>query len=214
MVQPLSYWDDYYQTQKETSFFNPSQFAVFVLDEMKERTLIYDIGCGNGRDSFFFAQAGHCVIGIDKSNMAIEKCRTIESMLLRKFSLDTNFINMSLEAALTDDQLVKHKRFLPRLVYSRFFLHAITDEEERGFLKLVACLCHTGDMLAVEFRTVRDSMQKKITQNHYRRFLNSLDTVERLAQHGFKPNYFIEGFGFAKYHEDDAYVARCILEKR
>jgi hypothetical protein len=33
-------------------------------------------------------------------------------------------------------------------------------------------------------------------------------------EHGFDVTYAVEGFGFAKYKQDDAYVARMLLTRR
>jgi hypothetical protein len=33
------------------------------------------------------------------------------------------------------------------------------------------------------------------------------------VQHGFRVRYAVEGYGFAKYRDDDAYVARSIVER-
>ena len=44
----------------------------------------------------------------------------------------------------------------PRVVYARFFLHAITEREEESLLDLAAAICEPDDLLAVEYRTIRD----------------------------------------------------------
>jgi hypothetical protein len=40
--------------------------------------------------------------------------------------------------------------------------------------------------------------------------------MAKLHHSGFAVDYYVEGFGFAKYKADDAYVARvvCSVEKR
>jgi hypothetical protein len=62
-----------------------------------------------------------------------------------------------------------------------------------------------------EYRTVRDVRQAKVTGQHYRRFIDPAAFQLRAAQHAFSVQYAVEGFGFAKYEQDDAYVARCLL---
>src|SRR5215207_813088 len=59
----------------------------------------------------------------------------------------------------------------PRIVYARFFVHAITEAEEESLLDLAAEITDPGDLLAVEYRTVRDSSGAKVTETHYRRFV-------------------------------------------
>jgi hypothetical protein len=68
--------------------------------------------------------------------------------------------------------------------------------------------------MGVEYRTIRDSNGAKETDAHFRRFLNPADFQYAAAQHGFRVRYAVEGYGFAKYRQDDAYVARCLLERR
>lgn len=74
MFETHSYWDKYYAGKKVTNFLLPSQFAVFVLGELSQPSVIYDIGCGRGRDALFFTQAGHTVFGVDSSSIAVRKC--------------------------------------------------------------------------------------------------------------------------------------------
>jgi hypothetical protein len=82
-----------------------------------------------------------------------------------------------------------------------------------AFLELATALTEPGDLLAVEYRTVRDAVGVKVTGDHYRRFVMPANFEARALAHGFAVRYAVEGFGFAKYQEDDAYVARTLLEK-
>jgi len=47
-----NYWDHYYQKKK--SIFTNSDFSKFVNTYLTENSSIIDLGCGDGRDSFFF----------------------------------------------------------------------------------------------------------------------------------------------------------------
>ena len=71
----------------------------------------------------------------------------------------------------------------------------------------------SGDILALEFRTSRDEFLSKVTESHYRRFINPLAVVAKGNHLGFSCEYFVEGFGYAKYKSDDAHVARIIFRK-
>ena len=46
-----SYWNKYYS--KKLGVQEPSSFAVYVLKMMSDGDSILELGCGNGRDSFF-----------------------------------------------------------------------------------------------------------------------------------------------------------------
>lgn len=67
--------------------------------------------------------------------------------------------------------------------------------------------------MAAEFRTIRDAQQAKVTAEHYRRFVNPLVFMANANTAGFATDYFVEGFGYAKYKDDDAHVARCLMRK-
>jgi tRNA G46 methylase TrmB len=50
-----NYWNIFYKNKNILSKLNfPSQFAVFTLSEKQNENTVIEIGCGNGRDSFFF----------------------------------------------------------------------------------------------------------------------------------------------------------------
>lgn len=203
------YWQSYYSGQRTLVTPLPSQFAVFIAGEMHQQHEVFDIGCGGGRDSLFFGANSHVVTGVDGSEAAIEKCRE----LAQKAGLaDTRFVC----SPVTSDELASvaaPSAGLPVLVYARFFLHAITDEEEERFFRLARALTSGGGKLAVEFRTMRDVAQEKVTASHYRRFIDPIFFNARALKFGFSARYFVEGFGFAKYKNDDAHVARFIFER-
>lgn len=67
-------WDKIYE--KDTSFFGekPSDFAISCYHHMKDRAkAILELGCGQGRDSLFFASKGIKVKALDYSRFAIEQ---------------------------------------------------------------------------------------------------------------------------------------------
>jgi len=67
-------WDKIYK--KDNSFFGdtPSDFAVSCYDTMKKSAkTILELGCGQGRDSLFFASKGIKVKALDYSCFAIEQ---------------------------------------------------------------------------------------------------------------------------------------------
>ena len=49
----INYWDTYYKNNKK---IKESSFARFVIKKIDKNSKIIDIGCGNGRDSFFFSK--------------------------------------------------------------------------------------------------------------------------------------------------------------
>ena len=115
LIYKKSYWDNFY---KKNHIIKESNFANFVLKKIKKKTLV-DIGCGNGRDTFFFLKKGIKALGIDFSKTAIKKNN---SFISDKFIL----------ANICKDN-IKIKKF--DYIYARFFLHTINYKEENRFLK-------------------------------------------------------------------------------
>jgi SAM-dependent methyltransferase len=202
------YWDDYYAGAVDDRIPLPSQFAVFVAGELDRAHQIVEFGCGTGRDAIFLASRGHQVVGVDASAQAI---KTSEARA-RAAAVDVSFL-----AGRVDDTAwagrLPHPD-MPRVIYARFFVHAITDAEEEAFLDVAASLSRPGDRLAVEYRTIRDASGARVTQQHYRRYVSPATFQARAATRGFGVEYAVEGFGFAKYQQDDAYVARTLLVRQ
>jgi len=208
----IKYWNDYYKNDSgRTLRYIPSQFAVFVASEIGcENYNIVEIGCGNGRDSLFFDRHNFNVVAVDQSESAIELCK----------SYSGNSVNF-LCASVDSDDLVQNVNNLVSqfdcdkkvCVYGRFFIHALSDEDNVCFLEKSKKIieCNSGGYLSLEFRTKNDLFGHKLTKHHYRRYINFSDFVEKCEDIGYSVEYAIEGQGMAKYKEDDAYVGRCIL---
>ncbi|KLI64933.1 class I SAM-dependent methyltransferase [Aurantiacibacter marinus] len=203
-----NYWNTYYADAADRAAPRvPSQFAAFLATELgASDPLIVDVGCGNGRDSHFFANCGFRVIGVDGSESAIADCK---SHIGNKENID--FIC----ADLADEHLSAtiNEAAGGRLVvlYARFFLHAITEEQEARFFDLANAICGASGAIAVEFRTNRDQDLSKVTATHFRRFVEPLGFLRRANLAGYTAEYHAEGFGYAKFRDDDAHVARFVL---
>ena len=201
------YWDEYYAARATTRRPLPSQFATFVAGELDRPHHVIELGCGNGRDSIFFSSFGHEVIGVDGSGAAVAASSHLAEALGEKAS----FIHSAIDDPDLADRLSASEG--PKALYARFFIHAITDEEEQVLLDLAAAVTDPGDLLAVEYRTIRDQVGAKETEAHYRRFVLPATFQARALERGFEVTYAVEGFGFAKYRHDDAYVARTLFRR-
>jgi cyclopropane fatty-acyl-phospholipid synthase-like methyltransferase len=200
-----AYWDQYYSNLTDVTRLLPSQFAIFVAGELQSPHRIIEFGCGNGRDSLLFSSHGHRVIGVDASDPAIKHCERLAETLEETADF--------LTSAIDEPDLVGRISTSegPTLIYARFFLHAITESEEQSFFQCANTLTNHGDIMAVEYRTVRDLSQAKTTLSHYRRFMDPAVFELAAAHHGFHVRYGVEGLGYAKHMQEDAYVARCVL---
>ncbi len=201
------YWDEYYAARATTRRPLPSQFATFVAGELDRPHRVIELGCGNGRDSIFFSSFGHEVIGIDGSEAAV----SASSALSEALGETATFIRCAIDDPDLADRLSDGDG--PKALYARFFIHAITDDEEQVLLDLAAKVTSPGDLLAVEYRTIRDQVGAKETETHYRRFVLPSTFQARALERGFEVTYAVEGFGFAKFRHDDAYVARTLFRR-
>lgn len=202
------YWDDFYSRSRVGAPTYPSQFAAFAINEFFDIDGLIEFGCGNGRDSEFFAANGFDLLAVDASAEAIELCRS------RSRHRHARFIQSHAAEARgeIDDFLTGKARVA---VYARFFLHAIEEGEARDFLGLLGTLLPRGSQLFLEYRTTEDANQEKVFgDGHYRRYLDHRETLGRIEAAGFTVAYEIEGRGLAKYRDEDARVGRCVALKK
>lgn len=205
------YWDSYYAQGK--TLVAPSQFATFVAAECPDHDLVVDIGCGNGRDALFFAHLGHRVIGIDGSQSAIDHCRSRLSTHDESGS-PHQFLRSDVSDLSDESGLMARMDGCRKVLYSRFFLHAIHEAEERAFFEFVDLAMRPRDTLALEFRTLEDEGRCKVTGAHYRRYIDSSRLVQSVLRDlGLHLQYWVEGTGYAKYRDDDAYVCRVLFTR-
>ena len=82
-----------------------------------------------------------------------------------------------------------------------------------AFLKTAASL-ENLDLLAIEFRdpTGTPSRRKSPIATIAASFRHSTSCPVRQSS-GFSPAYFTEGFGYAKYRNDDAHIARVLMRR-
>ncbi len=206
----FDYWDEFY---KKKSKRIPSQFAAFVASDLKTPHLILDFGCGNGRDSFFFVQNGHSSIGFDASKTAIKsnegdaREKNLEHLEFRQFTVGEDDLETIFQS-----KVLEPFSGLPIVLYSRFFLHAIQEEHEHHFLSNIKQVASRFSKIYFEYRESRDEGLNKIYGDHYRRFINADNVAKNLCQeHAIKLDYQIIGQGFAKFGQEDPWIARQVF---
>ena len=178
----LIYWMNYYDQHSQP--FEPSNFAHFVLSKIQNGESVIDLGCGNGRDSLFFAQNGHLTYGIDQCSNIINSLNSKEIALFKGICAD--FTNLN------DKFKVCH-------AYSRFSLHSITENAEERLIKWVSS--NITGMFFIESRSDQDSLNGQ-DLDHYRRFININKLLEKLIRSGFSILYSEISRGFSPYNSD------------
>ena len=69
------------------------------------------------------------------------------------------------------------------IFYGRFFIHAIDENTENNFLNLFK-LINNNNIIALEFRTIKDKLLIKEFDNHNRRFVIPEDFKNKLKKLG------------------------------
>lgn len=199
----------------------PSPFAASIAIELTEPRYIVDLGCGNGRDSVFFAELGHRVVGLDFSGKAIDDNR---KRVQEQGVNDVEFEHVDIAAPnalarvltrIEDAAIQEGDARRGRLsIFARFFFHAISEEEEDLVLAALSQCLRSGATCYFEFRTEMDAKGDKRFGSHYRRFINIDRFVEKATKDGrFECFYRVEGQGMAKYFEEDPFVGRVYLRR-
>lgn len=205
----MAYWNEYYSSKKGDVLV-PSLFAQCVEKKLKERGALLELGCGNGRDSLFFARKGINVTAIDASEVAIRNLLSANKGANITF-LCGDFV-----------KLPALQKLRYEYCYSRFSLHAISEVQENELLENVyGCLKKDGKFF-IEARSIHDDIFGKgtmvernayIYNEHYRRFLDKDEIVEKLIDVGFSVEYAEESRDFAPWKEDNPIVLRVVAKK-
>ena len=178
----FNYWEQYYL--KQNAELMPSLFAHYVAGLLGDRKVdIVELGCGNGRDSIFFAKEGHNVDAIDQ-------CYNEICFLINQYQhIDNLDFRCDDFTDMVDDEPYD-------VVYSRFTLHSVSkDWAYRNLAK--------DGLLCIEVRGQKNEIYKLgepvdnepdayIYDNHYRRFLNFKNLCDELKKIGFSLDFAAE----------------------
>ena len=203
------YWEKFYKSKMSLS--KPSLFAKFVLKNyIKENNLLIELGCGNGRDSFYFAHYGINIIAIDQCESEIRILNKKNNMLNLKFIYE-DFSKFDIIKS------VNH-------IYSRFSFHSISEKAEDKVIKWAYKKLQKNGNLLVEARGTKNELFKLgdpvpgeinayIYDGHYRRFIDIEKFCEKLKSIGFIIRLAKEQFGFAPLSNTNYKFIRVIASK-
>lgn len=204
------HWKDYYKSN--TAPQNCSSFAEYVHKNIVDSNFqsVLDIGCGNGRDSFYFSNNNLDVTAIDYSMEAIESCKNNDHLNKIKFY----------SGKIDDISELYSSKY--DCIYSRFVLHAMPLKEEKIVINESFQMLNDGGKFYIECRSTEDPLFRKgevISSNersegHYRRFIDFNELKSRLIDAGFDIEESIESNGLAIYKDDDPVVIRIIAKKK
>lgn len=201
-----NYWNTYYSEHHDLG--EPTSFAKNILELLPIKCDLMELGCGNGRDSFYFAENGHAVWACDQSDVIINALPTLEQNSPH-FYVD-NVKNMA---------TIPNKEF--DVVYARFVLHAFSENEARQAYQWTFEHLKKGGKFYSESRSIKDpifgegrKMDEHIYKtDHRRRFLVKDDFLAELESIGFAIDSVVEEQGLAIYKDSDPVVIRVIASK-
>ena len=205
----IKYWNKFYK--KTNHIKKATLFAKFCAKKLKNYSgTLYDVGCGNGRDVFYFNKKKINCIGIDRSHEVIKKNLKGDHLPLSNKFIKSDFITFF-------KKKINNKKFS---IYSRFTLHTINYKDEKKFLQNLSKQKKL-DFIFIETRTTKDELYgtgKKIGRHefissHYRRFIDTNEIKVKLKKK-FSIKYFKEGRNFAKFKKENPWILRIIAKKR
>ncbi|MBC8197187.1 MAG: class I SAM-dependent methyltransferase [Candidatus Marinimicrobia bacterium] len=201
-----NYWNSYYQ--KHNSIAKPSSYAKSIINQLPEKCKFMELGCGNGRDSFYFASEGHSVFACDQSNIIINSLNEKNGDNPRFITADINQLNTKIENIFD-------------VIYARFVLHALSKEEAQNALNWTFNHLESGGLFFSESRSIKDpifgdgqQVESRIYKtDHQRRFLEKNEILNDLQNIGFVIDDVVEEQGLAVYKDSDPVVIRIVARK-
>jgi tellurite methyltransferase len=206
----IDYWEQFYSTKEVVQ--EHSLFAQFVLEFCgKDKMKLIELGCGNGRDAVFFGENNFKVTAVDQ-------CSTTISELSNRFEEDNNMNFLRADFTNLD------KTHEVDIVYSRFTLHSINDEQEDRVTRWAHDVLSKEGYFCIEVRGRKNEIYQLgenvegdphafIYDDHYRRFLDFKKFQGRLEAIGFKIILAKEERGFAPFKEHNRTFIRIIAQK-
>mgnify|MGYP001165503512 CR=1 FL=1 len=209
-----NYWDIYYKKEK---FQKESNFAKYIFSKYLKKKIkknsfkfnLIDIGCGDGRDSFFFNKKKIITTGIDFSNSAIKN-----NLKRSKGRKNLKFFKIDIRKSKID------KKF--DLIYLRFVLHAINLKTQAKLFRLINKIAKKNSLIFFEFRTNKDPIFKKGLvlnkndhfTNHYRRIIEPKIFKKNFMKiSNFKTIFFKVSNKFSIKGSDKPFICRMVFRK-
>ncbi|OGQ05119.1 MAG: hypothetical protein A2W61_06275 [Deltaproteobacteria bacterium RIFCSPLOWO2_01_44_7] len=215
------YWNKFYEEGYVPE--EPSSFARFCLSRIQtaqasfKENYLLELGCGNGRDAWFFIRNKVSVWACDICPVAIERVQ-------RKARAEQYPTERFFEADFTEFEkggLNSHCF----AIYSRFTLHAIDEEGARRLLKWASQILPHGGLLCIEVRSVKDPLFHSgrgipvgkdafiYEEGHYRRFVRKEELNQELVSLGFDLEAMVESDNLAVLGSDNPVVIRVLARK-
>ncbi len=205
------YWENFYKLHGTVK--KPSPFAEFVMDKhLTAGDTLAELGCGNGRDSIFFAEQGVIVTAIDQCQEEMDSLSKATEDLENITFACADFTKLAPIGNLD-------------AVYSRFTLHSVTEDGEDSTIAWAKENLAEEGLLLIEARGQKNALFGKgepvpdvpgafIHDDHFRRFINFDALQKKLQTEGFTISYAAEEPGFSPFNGEDQAFIRIVAQKQ
>jgi SAM-dependent methyltransferase len=202
----ISYWESFYAGDARARVpREASGFAQWVTEREVVPGPLVDIGTGTGRDAIWFARQGFRTVGLDYAEAAVR----LASSLADEEGVDARFERLNLYHPEEVDELGTRlaAELTPRVVYARFFVHALEDDGRLNLWRLTRTLLRAGGRAYLEFRV--GSTEHEFGE-HYRHFVPPEVVAAEIAAEGGRVEHQQVGTGLAVYKHEDPPVCRLV----
>jgi len=206
----LRHWGDFYKSRASQRVpTTPAPFATWVADQLETPQHILDVGCGNGRDSVFFAERGHRVTALDASLAARRLTRRLATK--RGVTVPVGELNLNdLFSMLASGARFAHLEKPPQ-IYARFLLDAIEGDTRRNFFRWAQMIQRRGGVTYLEFRTWRGTLRGTAFPFHYRALLDPRRVIAEIERYGGSVVHREQGVGLARFETENPHVCRLVV---
>ncbi|HJU59864.1 MAG TPA: class I SAM-dependent methyltransferase [Nitrososphaeraceae archaeon] len=188
-------WDKIYSNDSHFFGEEPSNFALICYEEFVKHKVkkILELGCGQGRDTLYFASKGLEVFAIDSSKIAIENL-TIKA---KELNFDINLKNIN-----AVEGLPFHNNHFDAVYSHMFYNMSFSDDELKFLFYETKRVLKNSGILSFSVRNDKDIMYRKgtkIVENIYNingfqiRFFTKHD-INFFINNNFKIKNILEGY--------------------
>ena len=139
------YWKDHWVSGKKNPPNDFARKAYAVVRKGNSKTLL-DLGCGDGRDSVYFAERGLHVHALDFSKNGIENIKSL---------------NPNIKTFLGDIKNMKFKKGSFDIIYAHLSLHYFNDQETTKIFKALYRILKKGGLIFVKCKSTDDALYGK-----------------------------------------------------
>ena len=163
-------WRDEW-TYKQDRSANPFAKEAYALIESKNFKMLLDVGCGDGRDAFFFAEKGFEVTAVDFSESGIRTLRSLNpSIAAHQMDIrDMDFSDASFD-----------------VTYAHLSVHYFDDPTTTQIFQNLHRMLKSGGFLFVKCRSTKDPLfgrGEEVGKNIYRtNWVRHFFTVEYMKK--------------------------------